>query len=445
MLSLCAISFVFIYLIYSKNIVFGSDAEGFSYAYFETVQNMPRWILFAVLLLLAAFVFGGSRMIQKKEKLTLVGGLVLAIAIQILVQKIYPYPLEQNITSIDSNSFYTVALHYSPGDLLAHFLTLAPTFPEHAQTNMPGKILLFQFLGVFSSSPQVVGYLIVFISTSGGLLLYAICKRLFQDRTVGFYAFILYTLIPCKQAFLPILNTVTPVFILLSLYLFILYLDSSRKWFLLLLGGSLYALALFEPSPFIMGILFLGVLYRSYDQKKIAIKDLVWIILIPILTFLALHFLLVIFLKFDIIQALQYVFKDAADFNVRVGRRASFWMKEDLKEFFFAAGLPVMLLFVYTLLDLLTQWKMLLKSFLHWPMNQIYILCLCLTLGVVLLLGINLGEISRLWIYLAVFFQVPAAVYLAREARSNFLFFVLSGTLVLQTMITIQRVGFVLP
>ena len=144
-LTLCAISAVFIYLIYSKNIIFGSDAEGFSYAYFATVESMPRWILLAVLLLAGAFIYGGSKLIQKYEKATLIGCLVIAIAIQVLIQKVYPFSLEQMISSVDSNSFYTAARQYSPNQLLSQFLSLVPTLPEHARTNMPGKYCFFNF------------------------------------------------------------------------------------------------------------------------------------------------------------------------------------------------------------------------------------------------------------------------------------------------------------
>ena len=305
--------------------------------------------------------------------------------------------------------------------------------------------MFFQFLDLFTNSPQVMGYLVISISTLGGWLLYGICKRLFQDRTTALYSFVLYTLIPCKQVFFPILNTITPVFILASLYLLIVYLVARKKLYLILLGISLYALALFEPSPFVTGILFLGVLCYALGQKKITPKDLIWVGLIPTLSFLVVHFLLVVFLSFDIFQALQYVFKDAAAFNTRVRRSYSFWLREDLKEFFFGVGLPIFMIFIYFLLRILSQWKMMLKNFLHVSIENIYGMSLALTFGFVLILGINRAEITRLWIYLAVFFQVPAAHFLTKEARSNTVFFILAGTLIVQTMVTIQRVGFVLP
>ena len=67
-------------------------------------------------------------------------------------------------------------------------------------------------------------------------------------------------LIPSKNFFFPILNTVTPVFILACLYLFLLYIDRKKAVFLWLLGGALYFLVLFEPTPLVTGIIFLGIL-----------------------------------------------------------------------------------------------------------------------------------------------------------------------------------------
>ena len=66
-------------------------------------------------------------------------------------------------------------------------------------------------------------------------------------------------------------------------------------------------------------------------------------------------------------------------------------------------------------------------------MESIYVLSVLATYGAVLLLGVNRGEISRLWIYLAVLFQIPAAVFIARTAKSAVFFFLVACTLVAQS------------
>jgi hypothetical protein len=44
-----------------------------------------------------------------------------------------------------------------------------------------------------------------------------------------------------------------------------------------------------------------------------------------------------------------------------------------------------------------------------------------------------------------VFFQIPVAVFLAKKVKSNTLFFVVAGTLIVQNIITLMKVGFIIP
>src|SRR6266487_5534568 len=125
---------------------------------------------------------------------------------------------------------------------------------------MPGKILLYEFLKVLTSSPRIMGFLVIVLSSLGALLLYGICKQLFHDKQTAFYALILYSLIPCKLFFLPLLNTITPVINLLCLYLFVAYIENTHVLLPWLLGIGFYIQILFEPLPLVTGILFFGIL-----------------------------------------------------------------------------------------------------------------------------------------------------------------------------------------
>lgn len=439
----CAISFLFIYLVYSGNFVFGSDIGEWTFSYKQAVVDIPKWILLASLLLIGIFIYLGSKLIQKYEKMTLVGCLVLAIAIQIIIQNMVQNPLGDVVKSDVANSFYTTALKYTPTEILSQYQTLVPSLPGHARSNMPGKILFFQFLTIFTKNPQIMGLLIISISSIGGLLLYGICKRLFCDKTIGLYAFVLFTLIPCKQDFFPILNTVTPVFILICLYLFVTYLDNKKKILLVLLGITLYLLVLFEPSPLVVGIVFVGILFNAIVQKKVSFVELLEISLFIIVSFLATYLLLLVIFSFDIFQALSYVLKDAAVFNSSAGRAYSIWLRENVKEFFYGAGLPVMMIFVFLSFNLLGQWKNLIKNPSHWSMESTYIFSLLITFAIVLFLGLNRGEVTRLWIYMSVFFQIPASYFLAKIVKSNTVFFILAATLLVQTLVTLQRIVFI--
>lgn len=444
-LTFFAINALLIYLVYSQNFVFGSRTGNWEYEYFETITPIPVWIPAVVLLLLAVSVFIGSRLILSKEKLTLLAGFLIAVFNQILLSRTYQYSLAALVQSHKANSFYFPATSYSPVDILSQFTHLAPSFPFHAGSNMPGKILLFQFFRLFTLSPQRMGYLVILLSTFGALLLYEICKQLFHDRQVAFYAFILYALVPCKLFFFPILNTVTPVFILLCLYLFLLYLKRKQPVFLWLLGIALYLLVLFEPSPLVTGIIFVGVLLNALGKNRISRKELWPLLVIPPLGFLSVYLFFFAFYSFDLFQAFQYVLTDAVDFNVEDNRDYWIWIVENPKEFFYAAGIPVMIIFVYLASLIISHWKTLRSNLTGWSTEIAFILSLLLTFWVVVFLGINRGETTRLWIYLAVFFQVPAAYFIAKMAKSTSLFFFVACALVVQSIISIQRVGFVIP
>lgn len=443
-LTFCTISAVFIYLVYSGNFVFGSTAGGWTYINKPWIVSIPKWIPIISIIFIGVIVILGGKLIHKYEKLTLLGCLALAIALQIMISSMVYNTLGDIISSRDANSFYLTSLQYSPSALLSQYQNSASSLPGHASSNMPGKVLFFHLLSLFTQKTQIMGYLIIAISALGGLLLYGICKRLFQDKLIGLYAFTLYTIIPCKQEFFPILNTVTPVFILLSLFLFTLYLNSKKKWYLILLGISLYLLFFFEPSPLVVGILFVGILINAFVQMRVSVKELIEILVFTVLSFLAIYLLVLICFSFDIFQAFLRILKDAASFNTTDNRSYSIWLRENLKEFFYAAGLPVMMVFVYLFFNLIGQWKDLFKKGLHWSIENTYFVSLLITFCVILFLGINRGETTRLWIYLAVFFQVPAAIYLVKVVKSNLAFIILAGTIVLQTLVSLQRIVFII-
>ena len=276
-------------------------------------------------------------------------------------------------------------------------------------------------------------------------MLYGICMKLFHDRLVAFYAFILYALIPGKLVFFPILNTLTPLFILLCIYLFLVYIERKQFLFLWLLGGALYLLVLFEPTPLVTGIMFFGILVNAIGESRISKKDLWALLIIPTLGFLGVYLLFYVLFSFNLLQAFQYIMKDAVNFNLRAHRGYWIWLIENPKEFFYAAGIPTMIIFVYLTSLIFSHWKTLKFNITRWSIEIVFILSLLATFCVVLLLGINRGEITRLWIYLAVLFQVPVAFFIAKIAKSKVLFFFVASTLVVQSMISLQTVGFVIP
>ncbi len=443
-LSACVISFLLIFLVYTKNFVFGSSEGGWVYPYFGASPTIPRWILLAVFILLSLAIFIGSRSIIKFEKITVFAGFLIAILLQSLLHLVYPFSLGAIVQSDVANSFYSDAILFPAREILSKFLVLLPSLSSHSQTNMPGKILLYEFLKLLTTSPEVMGYLIIVISSLGALLIYGIGKQLFHDKLAGFYGLILYALVPCKIFFLPILNVVSPVTILLCFYLFLVFLEKKRSWILWLLGVVLYLTFLFEPTPLVMGILFLGFMVYAFVVKELAIKDSWRLAVYPILSFAGVYFIFRIFFSFDLFQVFRYLMTGLTPWFTNVHRSYQLWIGENLKEFFYVTGLPVMIIFIYMAAQFISQWKTFIHLS-HWSRENILVASLLATLVVVDLLGLNRGEITRLWIFLAVFFQIPAASFIAKNTKGAIPFFLVALTLAAQVVITLHRVAFVRP
>ena len=73
---------------------------------------------------------------------------------------------------------------------------------------------------------------------------------------------------------------------------------------------------------------------------------------------------------------------------------------------------------------------------------------LCLALAAVLLitdlLGVNRGEVVRLWIFLACFFQIPTA-YVCAQLDSRAAMALVVGTTVVQVALGTSMIGFIVP
>lgn len=444
LLTFCSVTAFMIFLVLTENFIFGSTKGNWEYRYFKDITPIPLWQTIIIIVLLGLSIFIGNKLINSHETLSLIGCFVLVVITQILIRNIYPIPMEAIVQSDRANGFYSTAMEYSAIELLTQYQTLASDFSMHVRANLPGKILLFELFQLFTISPKIMSYLIVGFSTLGAFLIYGICNKLFLDKKAAFYAFMLYTLIPGKLFFFPILNTVTPVFMLLCIYLFIIYFERKNFLFLWLLGGALFMLVLFDPSPLVVGIVFIGIMLHAIREKKLALKDIWPITVIPLLAFLCIYILLSVFFSFDLIRSFQFILNDAVKFNLESQRGYRAWFGQNIKEFFYSGGTPIMLIFIYRISQILLEWKTLFKK-IHWSSENIFILSLLMTFSAVVLLGINRGETSRLWIYLAVLFQIPSALFIAKIPQSLVPFFIVAIMLTIQTIVALQRVGFVLP
>jgi hypothetical protein len=464
---------------------FGSTNGGWVYPFLDGISARPFLLCGLLLPALLYFLHLTYKYINTHERFVVAAWILGGFAFQACLHSLYPYSLGAIVESDQANAFYGVTLQCDAGQLLRNFHAAVADLPLHAKANMPGKILLYYLLELVTRSPQALAYLIMLLSDLGGVLVYLVVRKLFADpkppcshalrgngsdranatalpraergiegvyRTSAVYAMILYLLIPAKVYFFPLLNTVTPVFLLLSLLLLLLYLESGRRVYLVLEGASLYALVAFEPLPLVMGIVFLALLARAYGQGRIGKADVAVVVAVVAGSFLLCHSMMVFFFDFDVVRSFLFAWNDAREFNAAMGRPYSVWVVHNLKDFFLNAGLIQSAVFVALAAFLVAKllWicrngaerRQRLPAFLADP-EVLLTLSFLVVLVFTDLVGVNRGETVRLWIFLAVFVQIIAAHRCATKA-GRWAFTSLVTLTVFQTAVTISMVGFVI-
>ena len=97
---------------------------------------------------------------------------LLAILVQGLLRSTTPHSLGAIVASDTATSFHSVAVRTDARSILSGFERRRHTWPLHAQSNLPGKLLLFRALTRISERPEVVAWLVIGLSNVGALLLY---------------------------------------------------------------------------------------------------------------------------------------------------------------------------------------------------------------------------------------------------------------------------------
>jgi methylthioxylose transferase len=428
---------------------FGSTEGGWTYPLLAGPTARP-FLLAA--LLVPCLLFGlqlTRKYVESRESWVIAAWIIGGFVLQLCLHSLYPYPLAMLVQSDQANSFYGVTQRYSAGEFLRSFHAIAATLPIHARANMPGKVFLYYLLETITTRPQALGCLIILVSDLGGVLVYLVVKKLFDDRISAAYALILYLLMPAKLYFFPLLNTVTPVFILASLWLLLKYLETRRVAYLILEGASLYLLVVFEPLPLVMGIVFVALLARAYGQRKISRADLSRVGAWVMGTFLACHLFFVAVVGFNVIRSFLFAWEDARAFNAEMGRPYSVWVVHNLKDFFINVGVVPSAVFIGLASYLVGRLVWMLRrgdsvrTYLAEP-ETLLTLCVLFVVAITDVIGVNRGETVRLWIFLAVFVQIVAARRCAVRV-SRWGFAAVMTVTVLQAAMTISMVGFVIP
>jgi hypothetical protein len=414
-------------------VVIGSAAGGWVYPY---VSAYGARALGASLLAGGAatlLVAGATHLSRTRPAGAVVLSVIGATAVQVLLWRIYPFTLGAIVRSDSATSFFSAALRHGPAALLRDYGSVARTLPLHAAGNMPGKLLLFRAMHAFTGSPDAMAIAILLLGNLVGVLVFLVALELFADRPTAFAALGLYLFLPSRTVFAPILNGVAPLPVLLALYLWVRFLRGRGPWMAIATGACLFAAILFDPTPLGLGILFVGVALADRHAGRVGTGRLAAGAALAGGALVAAHLAFRAVTGFDAARQLVRVVAEAERFNVWARRPYFTWLVANPVEFLVTLGTPVLVVIAWGL------WR---RRPLSAPAAWMAIAGAASVLAVDLL-GRNRGEVTRLWIFVAVPFVLSAAGFLGAERRSALLVSV--AMLAIQGGTMLAVLGFVIP
>jgi hypothetical protein len=436
------LSLVVSWSIAAGTFVLGSSSGGWVHNYLYPFQFRSIAIFAVVFACCAVLAIVPLTEVRRREWRIVAMWFALGLCAQGVLRGLSPYTMDGLFLGDGSNGFYQPTLQYGSVELLRDFDRIRPMLPMHPSTNMPGKVILMYALELVSQRPLVLAWLVVVVSNLGGLFLYLFVRDWLDDRETALAAAILYLFVPSKLLFFPGLNAVTPVFVLACAWLWVLLLESRRVIYGLALGAVAYGAVFYEPTPSVMGLLFLFLTAYAWWLGEIDLWAVVKLSVIVTAGFLVTYGAFLVLFQFDLLETLRRVAADAVIFNARVRRHYYPWIAQNLLDLAFGAGLCQTVLFCAVALMAVSR-KTLAAGNTDGRMAA-----LCLGTAIALLAtdlaGINRGEVVRLWIFLACFLQVPAA-YICRRLDSRAALILVLGTTILQTALSASMLAFLQP
>lgn len=423
-------------------LIVGSVSDGWWYRYAQPFSIHPLIVGALVTAAAIALLRLPAPAPGRPEWALVACWLAAALALQAFLLSVNATPFETVFVSDGANSFYSVTQKQDPETVLRAFNRVRRESALHAQSNMPGKVMLLYALQLITTRTDILPWLLVVLSNVGGLLMYLFVRAVVGDRTTALYSMVLYLFLPAKLVFFPLMNTVTPVFLLCSLCVLMAWLRSRRVVYAVLLGVALYGLAFFEPLPLVTGLVFAALTLRAVARGELSVQQFVLHTALMTVTFVATAEVVRLMSGFDLVGAFRGISAHAAEFNATEGRRYSTWVWVNLWEFVFAAGPCQVVLFAAALAAGLIGSRTARQRFT----DPVTVLCIS-SLAVLLvtdLIGVNRGEIVRLWIFLAGFFQIPAAYVCAKLQHPAAISIVVAAS-ILQAAVATSMIGFIVP
>lgn len=428
----------------TESILLGSPRGRWHYRYIQPLSLKPFLIAVAVsaaVVAVAAMLRVRAPESPRRAAWVVMAWVALATGAQAALRSLTPFSFESIFVSPGANSFYTATLQQPLSAVLAAFTQVREGLPLHAQSNMPGKLVLLYGLELITTNPAVLAWLLVVISNLGALLMYRLVHRLFDDPSIALSAAILYLFVPSKLFFFPLMNTVTPVVALALACLVVEWLRTARVRWAAAVGVMLYAVLFFEPLPLVLGLLFGALALRAVHLGDQTWGQLLWQTGIALMVFVLTAAMFYYAWGFDTASAFRSVRAHALEFNAIERRPYEIWVRANLVEFFVGLGTAQAVLIAGAVaLGLRGEGRWLDRVVQPAPLVTLSLVAVVLATD---LIGVNRGEVIRLWIFLACFLQIPAAVVCARAGRWA-LAVVLVTTLLLSALGT-ANIGFVVP
>jgi len=356
--------------------------------------------------------------------------------LQWMLHALAPFSLKTVILNPNANSFYQLPDILSAKAYLARFLDVRGTLPLHATSNMPGKGLFFYALRLFGNWPTVFALVILLVSNLGGFFVHALAFRLSGSPRGAFYAAVLYWLHPAKIFFFPLLNTVTPVLLLASLWVLLKCIDSPKFIWIFCSGLSLYVLFLFEPLPLGCGLFHVFFLGHSIWSQKRSFLETTWIAAGTIASFILSHFLFWFLTGFQSIRVCYELIKINSVFYQSY--LAPLWYLRNIGDLAVGLGCGTCIALI---VGLAWQIKNGAWSKLR-GLTTAYATIFALTLAILEIMGMTRAEILRLWIFLACMAFPFLGPMFARIGKSAFFRSVVMVNLA-QTAIALSFAGFI--
>ncbi len=414
-------------------VVVGSFAGGWVYPYLAPARLAPL-LASAVAGGAAALLTVGAVRLARDRLAPALALLVLAgTALQLLLWRLYPYALGAIIRSDAATSYHSVAARLDAATLLRDWPSIAPRLPLHASGNMPGKLLLFRALHAAGASPEAMAVAIFVLGNVVAVLVALVALEVLDDRPSAAIAAALWIFLPSRLVFAPILNGVAPLPVVLALWLWLRHLRGAGPWWAVGTGAALLATLLLDPTPLGLGLVFAGAALAARDARRTGTARIAGGAAVAAVTVVGGAVAFRLATGFDTFRQLAHVAAEAERFNVWSRRSYATWLAPNLVEFLATLGAPVVVV---------VAWGLARSRSLRDPATWMAGAGVASLLAVDLR-GRNRGEVTRLWIFLAVPLVVAAAGWL-RRAGPVVLVVSVAG-LVLQGGTMLSVLGFVIP